>query len=446
MGSTGWLVAGLWGHASDTFRVGLEVDAHQSLVGGPRGPNRAGTLTVFAQNQVSTGLALGLLGGTGYLRGVGAPEYRLGATLSWSAAGARSTPTAVTELDDGCRPGELCLGVDTDGDGFADDRDACPEQAEDIDAFEDGDGCPDLDNDGDGLADTEDTCPLVAGPSSLLGCPDQDADGVPDPRDLCPAMAGPPETEGCPDRDRDQVPDIRDACPDRPAPRPIIGVSSDGCPAGAWVDADQVVLASPVTFTADGAAVSDASATTLDDLARLLVTNPGLTIIEVGGHTDNRGEPESRARLSLERAQAVVTELVERGVVSGRLKARGYADTEPVDTNRTLAGRTRNARIELHILSGTSTSMPATQRPAPRPAGAKGALTITMGVALWGDVYLDGVRLNKGAPFADFPIEAGLHALRVSNPGRRLEWSEQITVTSGETLVVEIPWSVWKPK
>ena len=33
-------------------------------------------------------------------------------------------------------------GIDSDGDGIADDLDTCPEQAEDFDGFEDQDGCP----------------------------------------------------------------------------------------------------------------------------------------------------------------------------------------------------------------------------------------------------------------------------------------------------------------
>src|SRR5690606_31842470 len=46
-------------------------------------------------------------------------------------------------------PGEK----DRDGDGHDDDLDACPDDPEDFDAFEDEDGCPDKDNDGDGVLD-----------------------------------------------------------------------------------------------------------------------------------------------------------------------------------------------------------------------------------------------------------------------------------------------------
>ena len=39
------------------------------------------------------------------------------------------------------------LAPDTDKDTIPDSVDACPEEAEDVDAFQDTDGCPDLDHD-----------------------------------------------------------------------------------------------------------------------------------------------------------------------------------------------------------------------------------------------------------------------------------------------------------
>ena len=446
LGSSGWMVAGVWGHATDATRFGLELDFHHALVVGLEGPNRAGSIHAFAQNETPSGIALGLLGGTGWLRGVGAPEYRLGATLSWHTDRKPTPqPTVVARDEADCPPGAVCDGEDRDGDGFVDAADMCPDQAEDIDGYADDDGCPEADNDGDGVADIDDACPLVRGPRAQGGCPDQDADGVPDPRDLCPAMAGPEETEGCPDRDRDRIPDIRDACPDRAAPPVARGGASDGCPTGAWVDDDRIVLASPIAFTPGTDSLQDSDAT-LDDLATLLLENPGLTIVEVAGHTDSRGDRDANQTLSLARAEAVAAALSSRGVASGRLKARGYGDQHPIDTNRTAAGRANNARIEIIPLQGPGVSRPVSRQARPEPTGTQGKLTITVTAGLWGDVYIDGVRLNQGAPFTDTPIDVGAHTLRVVNPSRQLEWEGTISIRPGETLTVEIPWTTWKPE
>jgi hypothetical protein len=55
--------------------------------------------------------------------------------------------------------------------------DACPNDPEDMDGFEDNDGCPDLDNDKDGIPDKQDKCPNQ--PETLNGY--RDDDGCPDP-------------------------------------------------------------------------------------------------------------------------------------------------------------------------------------------------------------------------------------------------------------------------
>lgn len=113
---------------------------------------------------------------------------------------------------------------DRDGDGVADEIDACPDEANPT-----PDGCPlGDDRDGDGVPDAEDACPDEAGWADHDGCPtpgDSDGDGVPDEEDACPDEHGLPDLEGCPDRDADSVPDHLDADPDEPGP-----AESDGAP------------------------------------------------------------------------------------------------------------------------------------------------------------------------------------------------------------------------
>ncbi len=65
---------------------------------------------------------------------------------------------------------------DVDGDGILNTSDACPDEPEDRDGFQDEDGCPDIDNDADGIVDRADLCPNE--PESKNGF--QDEDGCPD--------------------------------------------------------------------------------------------------------------------------------------------------------------------------------------------------------------------------------------------------------------------------
>jgi len=96
---------------------------------------------------------------------------------------------AVTPTDDPLPPPEpladrtlppLVGPGDDDKDGLDRRDDACPDQAEDADGFEDSDGCPDLDDDSDGLADDADECPreaeLVNGVRDDDGCPEDPAE------------------------------------------------------------------------------------------------------------------------------------------------------------------------------------------------------------------------------------------------------------------------------
>jgi hypothetical protein len=72
---------------------------------------------------------------------------------------------------------------DSDHDGIPDDRDECPDLAEDPDGIQDEDGCPEDDADGDGILDSQDACPLVPGTDSndprLKGCPSSAPTDVP---------------------------------------------------------------------------------------------------------------------------------------------------------------------------------------------------------------------------------------------------------------------------
>lgn len=88
----------------------------------------------------------------------------------------------------------------------------------------------------------------------------------------------------------------------------------------------------------------------LDNLIELLVNNSTVTV-ELSGHTDNTGDPAANLELSTQRAQAVNDYLVSRGIDAGRLKAVGFGQTKPIDSNDTDSGRQKNRRTELRILS-----------------------------------------------------------------------------------------------
>jgi outer membrane protein OmpA-like peptidoglycan-associated protein len=87
----------------------------------------------------------------------------------------------------------------------------------------------------------------------------------------------------------------------------------------------------------------------LDRLVKVLEDNPGMKI-EISGHTDNSGSQIVNAKLSTERARAVVDYIVKKGIDRARLSYVGYGADQPVADNSTAAGRSKNRRVEFKIL------------------------------------------------------------------------------------------------
>jgi chemotaxis protein MotB len=94
--------------------------------------------------------------------------------------------------------------------------------------------------------------------------------------------------------------------------------------------------------------------------------------LEVTGHTDvvpiSNSIFASNWELSAVRATSVVRLLADNGIAPARLYAIGREASQPIASNETAAGRARNRRVELMILSGmpdTIEEIPVTQKSAP---------------------------------------------------------------------------------
>ncbi len=248
--------------------------------------------------------------------------------------------------------------LDGDGDGLADDADRCPADPEDKDGYEDDDGCPDTDNDRDGVADVKDACPLEPEDRDSFqdddGCPDQDNDGdsILDANDQCPGEPedkdGFQDVDGCPDPDNDgdSVLDGADRCPAEPGPP-----DDAGCPKKfehIVVTADKIELRQKVFFGTGQATILSRSYPLLNEVATAAKERPAMKL-RIEGHTDIRGNRTLNTKLSQSRANAVREYLVGHGIDASRLEAKGFGPDQPIETNRTAAGREKNRRVEFFI-------------------------------------------------------------------------------------------------
>ncbi|MCB9558156.1 MAG: OmpA family protein [Deltaproteobacteria bacterium] len=214
---------------------------------------------------------------------------------------------------------------DADGDGIADDVDACPEAPEDKDGFQDTDGCPDPDNDGDRVLDVDDKCPNE--PETYNGYKDDD---------------------GCPDFARVEVRKGR------------------------------IEILDKIYFQRDSARIRALSRPLLKAIAATLKGNPQIGRVEVQGHAalDER----HGWRLAANRSAAVRSALVDLGVADRRLVVRVYGSTQPLDLQRTAQAYAKGRRVSFRILQragldGQSSALHA--RSAVRPvAQAAGVASI----------------------------------------------------------------------
>jgi len=102
-----------------------------------------------------------------------------------------------------------------------------------------------------------------------------------------------------------------------------------------------------IYFDLDSANIKPESEPDLEAIADLLKTNASLKLYIVG-HTDMTGSFDYNVGLSMKRAQAVVTALVdEYGIGAGRLIAKGAGPLCPVGSNKDESGRKLNRRVEL---------------------------------------------------------------------------------------------------
>jgi outer membrane protein OmpA-like peptidoglycan-associated protein len=259
-------------------------------------------------------------------------------------------------------------GTDTDNDGVYDDEDACPE----VFGLIEYNGCPDTDN--DGVIDSKDDCPNVAGLESLNGCPDTDNDGIADKDDACPNEKGTKANNGCPDADSDGIIDSKDNCPNVAGPEANNGcpwpdtdndgvldkdddcpkvaglVSNNGCPEVSVKDIAKLeALFKTVYFETNKANFKAETISKLNEAIEIIVKYPTAKFA-ISGHTDSIGNNESNMKLSEERANAVKNYLVSKGVSANNLTAKGFGETQPVESNMYNKGRAANRRVEIKLI------------------------------------------------------------------------------------------------
>ena len=87
---------------------------------------------------------------------------------------------------------------------------------------------------------------------------------------------------------------------------------------------------------------------TVNNLAQILKAYPNVQV-QLAGHTDNTGAPDTNQKLSQDRASAVKQMLVNGGIAGDRITTAGYGQDRPIASNDTEEGKAKNRRLELTV-------------------------------------------------------------------------------------------------
>lgn len=110
---------------------------------------------------------------------------------------------------------------------------------------------------------------------------------------------------------------------------------------------NDVLKQSGIGFESNSVKITPRGRATLEKLVPLLRREPK-TAVEIAGHTDGYGAFDYNIQLSRRRAEAVRQYFISRGLTN-RFTAVGYGATQPLSSDKTKAGLSRNRRIELRV-------------------------------------------------------------------------------------------------
>lgn len=147
--------------------------------------------------------------------------------------------------------------------------------------------------------------------------PDTDGDGTSDEDDKCVTIPGPADNLGCPVITEEVKKKVNTA-------------------------------AKNILFVTGSAKLQASSNKGLNEVAQIMKDNPAISL-SIDGHTDNVGSGELNQKLSDNRAAAVKSYLVSKGIDASRITSSGHGETMPIADNTTAAGRQQNRRSEMTL-------------------------------------------------------------------------------------------------
>lgn len=116
------------------------------------------------------------------------------------------------------------------------------------------------------------------------------------------------------------------------------------------IDEGSAIVLENIFFEFNKTDLLPASYPELNKVAQFMIEED-IKRIEISGHTDNEGSDSYNQKLSEGRATSVMNYLISQGVKPERMRAVGYGESRPIDTNQTEEGRAQNRRVEFMLIT-----------------------------------------------------------------------------------------------
>ncbi len=132
-------------------------------------------------------------------------------------------------------------------------------------------------------------------------------------------------------------------------------VDENGCSAEDEKNDEQYIL--NVEFANDSVMIPLKFYAEIEELANI-IKSKGINQAIVEGHTDSNGSAAYNESLSYRRALSVVNVLTDKyGVEKTKLIAKGYGESDPIDSNYTEEGRRHNRRVVVNFFTDPERAM-----------------------------------------------------------------------------------------
>jgi outer membrane protein OmpA-like peptidoglycan-associated protein len=133
---------------------------------------------------------------------------------------------------------------------------------------------------------------------------------------------------------------------------PVMDVKAERPPPGPdkiILTPSNIAIIDKIQFETGKADLKSVSFPVLDEVVKVLKSNPQIKAVDVEGHTDSTGSPEVNRTLSEARARSCVKYIESKGIKAGILTPKGYGPDRPIADNTTEEGKEANRRVEFLI-------------------------------------------------------------------------------------------------